>query len=82
MASAGRPVWAQLDAQRSVLSQHGPAAGAIAMVDRVFRPGSAVPVAQVVRQIGTQGALDQRLLEYHRGGIDRLCSSDRLRTGQ
>ena len=33
------------------------------------RPG---PVAQVMRQLGTQGTLDQRLLERHRGGIDRL----------
>ena len=58
-----------LDAQRPVLGQHRLAAGAVAVVGRLLGLGRAGRVAQVVRQLGAQRTLDQRLLERHRTSL-------------
>lgn len=61
-----------LDAHQAVLGQHGLGTGAVAAVGGVFGLGCTGQVAQVVRQLGVQRALDERLLERQRGSVDRL----------
>jgi hypothetical protein len=65
-----------LDAQRAILGQHGLATGTVAMVAGVLglvRPGR---IAQVMRQLGTQGTFDQLWLAHK--FWDRLAvTSDR-----
>jgi len=66
------PVARHVDPQRPLVGQDGLAAGAVAVVVGIGRLLGPRRVAQVVAQFGSQGAFDQRLLEGHRGGIDRL----------
>ena len=69
---ASVPVARDVDAQRPFLGQDGLAARPVAMVVGVGRLFGPRRVAQVVGELRPQGAFDQRLLESHRGGIDRL----------
>ena len=61
-----------LDAHRTSVGQHSLGAGAVAVVARILGLGRARRVAQVVAELGAQRALDQRLLERQRRGVDRL----------
>jgi len=67
-----RPIARDLDAYRTVVGEHRLGALAIAMVGRAGRLVGAGGVAQVVAHFGTQGALDQRLLEGRRRLLHRL----------
>jgi hypothetical protein len=61
-----------LHAQRTVVGEYGLAARAIAVVGGVAGLRGTGRIAQVMAELGAQRPLDQRLLESHRGGIDRL----------
>ncbi len=61
-----------LDAHRTVLGQHCLAGATVSVVARVLGLGRTRREAQVVRQLCSQQALDQRLLEGLRGGLHRL----------
>jgi len=58
--------------ERAIIGQHRLAAGPIAMIGVVVRPLATRRVAEVMRQLAAQCALDDRLLEPANGRVELL----------